>query len=131
VANQEWKVFLKTCIEDAPQIFRSGWGADYPDENNWVLEVFHPTMSPNDCKWDPESPAAKRFMGLTEKAASSSDPEERKKLYFEAEKILVEDEAIMIPIYYYTKVRMTKPYVERTYAKAGGEQVNNWKVKAH
>jgi len=131
VANQEWKVFLKTCIEDAPQIFRSGWGADYPDENNWVLEVFHPTMSPNDCKWDPESPAAKRYMEVTEKAASSPDPEERKKLYFEAEKILVEDEAIMIPIYYYTKVECTKPYVKRTYAKAGGEQIDHWKVEAH
>ena len=96
-----------------------------------MLEVFHPTKSQNNPKWDPEAPAAKRFMELTEQAAASPDPEERKKLYFEAEKLLVEDEAVMIPIYYYTKVRMTKPYVERTYAKAGGEQIDHWKVEAH
>ena len=42
LANQEWGVYLKTLTEDAPQIYRLGWCADYPDENNWVLEVFHP-----------------------------------------------------------------------------------------
>ena len=38
LANQEWAVYLKTVNTDAPQIYRMGWCADYPDENNWVLE---------------------------------------------------------------------------------------------
>ncbi|HUV94769.1 MAG TPA: peptide ABC transporter substrate-binding protein [Anaerolineae bacterium] len=131
LANQEWKVFLKTLAEDAPQIFRLGWCADYPDENNWVLEVFHPTKSANEPRWDPESASAKEFMALTEGAAATSDPAERKRLYFDAEKILCADEAIIIPIYYYTRVVCTKPYVNRTYAPLGGEHIDKWSVEVH
>jgi len=131
LANQEWAVYLDTLDEDAPQIYRNGWCADYPDANNWLLEVFHPTKSQNNPKWDPQSPSAQAFIEAVEKAAASSDPEERKKLYFEAEKILCVDEAIIIPVYYYTRVVCTKPYVERTYAPLGGEHIDKWKVTAH
>jgi oligopeptide transport system substrate-binding protein len=129
LANQEWKVYLNTLSEDSPQVYRLGWGADYPDQNNWVLEVFHPTKSDNRPLWDPEDPLAKQFMSVTEQAAASPDPAARKKLYFEAEKILCEDAAVMAPIYYYSTVNMSKPYLKRTYAKAGGEQFNHWTIE--
>ena len=131
LANQEWKVYLKTVTEDAPQVYRMGWCADYPDENNWLLEVFHPTKSANDPKWDVDSASAKKFMQLTEDAAASADPAERKRLYFEAEKILCEDEAIIIPIYYYTTVVCSKPYVKRGYAPLGGEHWDKWTIEEH
>jgi oligopeptide transport system substrate-binding protein len=132
LANQEWKVYLKTLTEDAPQMYRNGWCADYPDQNNWVLENFHYTKSQNNPKWNPDkNPAAKTFADLVEKAAASSSADERKKLYFEAEKILCEDEAVIAPIYYYTRVVCTKPYVQRGYAPFGGEHINTWKVLAH
>jgi len=129
LANQEWKVYLKTVTEDAPQIYRMGWCADYPDQNNWVRENFHITDSANNPKW--AGPAAEKFSQLCEQAAAASDPAQRKKLYFEAEKILVEDEAVIAPIYYYTRVVCTKPYVQRTYAPMGGEHIDKWKVLAH
>ncbi|MFP3895379.1 MAG: ABC transporter substrate-binding protein [Anaerolineales bacterium] len=128
LANQEWKVYLDTVTEDAPQIYRLGWCADYPDENNWVMEVFHPTKSSNDPQWDPESESAQRFMELTEQAAEEPDPAKREELYFEAEKILCVDEAIIAPIYYYTIVVCTKPYVNRTYAPLGGEHWEQWTI---
>jgi oligopeptide transport system substrate-binding protein len=131
LANQEWAVYLDTLDEDAPQIYRNGWCADYPDANNWLLEVFHPTKSQNNPKWDPASPGAQAYMKAVEDAAASSDPDERQALYFEAEKILTVDEAIIIPIYYYTSVVCTKPYVERSYAPLGGEHIDKWKVLAH
>lgn len=127
LANQEWAVYLKTVHgPDTPQIYRLGWCADYPDENNWVLEVFHPTLGSNDIKWNNAE-----FARLTEEAAATADPAKRKELYFKAEKILTIDEAAIIPIYYYTRVVCTKPYVERTYAPLGGEHIDKWKVKAH
>jgi oligopeptide transport system substrate-binding protein len=129
LANQEWAVYLKTVDEDAPQVYRLGWGADYPDQNNWVLENFHATKSSNSPKWDPADPLAQRFMQVTDQAAASPNPEERKQLYFEAEKILVEDAAVIAPIYHYTVVRMAKPYLKRTFAKAGGEQWSHWTVE--
>ena len=129
LANQEFKVYLKTVVEDAPQIHRDGWCTDYPDQNNWVLELFHPTKSPNQTKWS--GPAADEFARVTEQAALESEPEKRKELYFEAEKILCVDEAVIAPIYYYTRVECNKPYVERTYQLVGGQHWEKWKIKAH
>jgi len=128
LANQEWAVYLKTVNEDAPQIYRLGWCADYPDENNWVLEVFHPTKSVNPPKWSADDPLAKAFMAATEGAAAAADPAERVKLYKEAEDILVNQAAIIAPIYYYTTVVCTKPYVERSYAPMGQQHIDKWKI---
>jgi len=129
LANQEWAVYLKTVKEDAPQIYRMGWCADYPDENNWVFEVFHPTKSANDPNWS--GPDADEFARLTEQAAAESDPDKRADLYFKAEQILCVDSAVIAPIYYYTRNTVTKPYVERTFGKQGGmEEIFYWKVKA-
>jgi oligopeptide transport system substrate-binding protein len=129
LTNQEFKVYLDTLDEDAPQVYKSGWCTDYPDQNNWVLEVFHPTMSRNRSKWS--GPAADEFARLTEEAALESEPEKRKDLYFEAEKILCVDEAVIAPIYYYTFVICNKPYIERTYQLVGGQHWEKWKIKAH
>jgi oligopeptide transport system substrate-binding protein len=129
LANQEWAVYLKTVNTDAPQIYRMGWCLDYPDENNWVLENFHTTKSLNNPKWS--GPNAAEFDRLTEEAALSSDPAKRKELYFKAEELLTVTDAVIAPIYFYTSVVMTKPYVDRTYSKAGHQEFWYWKVKAH
>mgnify|MGYP000165086178 CR=1 FL=1 len=126
LTNQEWKVYLQTVKEDAPQLYRMGWCADYPDENNWVLENFHSTKGTNDIKWKNAE-----FDKACEDAAASSDPAKRKELYMKAEQILCVDQAAIIPVYYYTRVNVTKPYVERTFAALGGEHIDEWKVKAH
>jgi oligopeptide transport system substrate-binding protein len=135
LANQEWKVYLQTLKNvpetDPPHVWRLGWCADYPDQNNWVHEVFHPRVGANRPRWNADDPLAQQFMELTEAAGESDDPEERKKLYFDAEKILAVDNMTIIPIYYYTRVVMNKPYIERTYQLMGGPHYDKWKVKAH
>jgi len=123
LANQEWKVYLATITEDAPQIYRLGWCADYPDANNWVLEVFHSTLSSNRIKWHNAE-----FDRVTEEAARESDPAKRLELYKRAEQILCEEEAAMAPIYFYTIVNVSKPYLQRTFAPMGGEHVKDWKI---
>ena len=75
LANQEWAVYLKTVNEDAPQIYRMGWCADYPDENNWVLrESSIPPRALNNPKWDADLGLGRKFMELVEKAAGAADP---------------------------------------------------------
>lgn len=123
LTNQEWKVYLKTLDEDAPQIFRLGWCADYPDANNWVLEVFHSTLSPNRIKW-----SNAEFDRVTEEAAKEFDPAKRLELYKRAEQILCEEEAAMAPIYFYTIVNISKPYLQRTFAPMGGDHVKDWRI---
>jgi len=131
LANQEWKVYLKTLSEDSPQVWRLGWCADYTDENNWVHEVFNPRVGANRAKWPVDDPAAIEFMALTEGAAKETDPEKRKEMYLRAETILTNEFVTMIPIYFYTRVVCTKPYVERVYMPLGGQGWHLWKVLAH
>jgi oligopeptide transport system substrate-binding protein len=128
--SQEFRVFLQTVREDPPHAWGLVWVADYPDENNFLLEFCHPTKGINSTRWNVEDAAAKRFMDLTEAAAAEPDPQKRKALYSEAEKILCEDEAIMIPLWYMVDIFLTKPYVERTYnLLAPG--FASWRVLAH
>ena len=55
-------------------------------------------------------------------AAKETDPAKRVDLYAQAEEILVKTDAVMIPIYWYTTLSVTKPYVTRTYSVVGGQQ---------
>jgi oligopeptide transport system substrate-binding protein len=139
VENQEWQVYLTTIqndspLEEVPHVFRLGWCADYADQNNWLHEVFNTEAGANRLRWDeganaPLGPNGESFNELTVAAQQSSDPEERKALYKAAEKILSEDVAAYAPIYYYTTVQVTKPYLERRYAGGlGGEEYYTWNL---
>ena len=129
VENQEWAVYLTTIdaatpVEEMPHVWRLGWCADYPDANNWVHEVFNANSGSNNGRATPS-----QFEELTEAAQLEQDPEARKALYKEAEKILNEDEARIIPIYYYTTVALTKPWVTfRTFGEMGGSSFFQWKI---
>ncbi len=125
VENQEWGVYLDTVgkdtpIEEVPNIFRMGWCADYADENNWVYEVFNSDAGANrlrrGCVDDVCAEVElKEFDIITEQAKAEQDPAVRKELYTEAERLLSEVEAAYIPIYFYTSMTMTKPYLTRYY----------------
>jgi oligopeptide transport system substrate-binding protein len=130
LVSQEMQGYFQTLREDPPHVFGHAWGADYADENNFVLEVWHPIQSANYSRWDAKAAAAVRFIEVTEAAAAELDPQKRKALYFEAEKILCEDEAIMVPLYHGRLPYLTKPYVERTY-NALGQGLARWRVKGH
>ncbi len=121
--NQEWKVYLNTTRRrDGPHIFRMGWCADYPDANNWLMEVFHPTKSVNRVHWDNAE-----FARITERAQVARDPAERKRLYRRAEQILNEEQAVIAPVYFYTSVALTKPYLKRKVAPLGGNHIRDWR----
>ena len=124
LANQEWKVFLKTCKEDAPQIFRLGRCTDYPDANNWLYEVFHSTDGQNRIKWHNA-----KFDRVVEKAVRESNPTKRLELYKQAEQILCGEEAAIAPIYFCTRVVLVKSYLKRTFAPMGGEHIKDWRIK--
>ncbi len=139
VENQEWKVYLKTInkntpVEDEFHIFRLGWCADYPDENNWVYEVFNSEAGANrlrrNCA-DPnceETTGPSKFDELTAEAGKEQDPQKRIEMYKEAEDILAREEAAYAPIYHYTSVVVTKPWLTRNYPPLGGADWYNWKI---
>lgn len=123
VETQEWRVYLDTlrattAIEDVPHVFRLGWCGDYPHANNWLHEVFHPEQGANRIRLSPDDPQVgdlvKEYMETTSKAQTAS-PEEAKALYKRAEQLLVDEIVGIAPIYYYTSVNVTKPWLKRTY----------------
>lgn len=138
VENQEWQVYLETIssdtpIEEAPHVFRLGWCADYLDENNWVHEVFNAQAGANRLRRNCEDPncgsaTATEFDELTVEAQQLTDPAERSELYRQAEDILAFEEAAYAPIYHYTTVQVTKPWLERNYPPLGGNDWFNWTI---
>jgi len=115
--------YFAQVSEDAPTIYRSGWCSDYPDANNFLMDVFHSESSQNDPGFsDPE------FDALVEQARTSTDNAERTELYAQAEEILVDRDAGIIPIYWYTTNQLTRPYIERTYSIIGDQAYEKWDV---
>ncbi|UCC88191.1 MAG: hypothetical protein JSV81_02495, partial [Anaerolineales bacterium] len=110
--------------EDSPQIWRLGWCMDYPDASNFAKDVFRSDSGNNHTEWGSE-----RFDALVDEAALETDVSKRTELYAEAEKILVDEEAVIIPIYWYSGVRLTKPYVTRTFGLGGQENFANWSME--
>lgn len=138
VENQEWAVFLETVrnttpVEQAPHIYRAGWCADYPDENNWVYEVFNTNAGANSLRRncvDPNCTEAttSEFDEITALAGQTQDPDERIELYAEAERILAEVDTAYAPIYHYTTVQVTKPWLTRHFPPLGANDFFNWTI---
>jgi oligopeptide transport system substrate-binding protein len=133
LTNQEWKVFLNTTkSRETPAMYRMGWCLDYPDANNFVREVCAVNGSQNPAEngepyggftWKNDT-----FEELVRKAAVEMDPQKRLEMYVEAENILVWEDAIMIPLYWYTRVTLTQPWIKRTFSLGGHERYEHWEV---
>ena len=66
----------------------------------------------------------KRHKEILKKALD--DQKRAHDLYVEAEKLLVEGDAAIIPLYWYTGVEVTKPYVDRTFGRGGANAWEKW-----
>jgi len=136
LVNQEWAVYLATVKgADTPQVWRMGWCPDYPDANNYDREVFAANGSSN--PYTNGKPSGGIFWNnptyedLMKQAAIETDNTKRVELYAQAEEILVYTDAVIIPIYWYSSNRLTKPYVTRTQGVGGSEEFSKWDISAH
>jgi oligopeptide transport system substrate-binding protein len=123
VETQEWRVYLDTIrattdVSQVPNVFRLGWCGDYPHANNWMHEVFNPEEGANRIRLSADDAQVgdliAEYTALT-KTAQNAPADEAVALYKQAEKLLNDDIAGIAPIYYYTGVALTKPYLERSY----------------
>lgn len=125
IQSQEWATYLETTKNNdtAPAVFRYAWCYDYPDAHSFIYDVFHSSVMELGANWtNPE------FDALLEEAMVESDPEVRTDLYAEAEYILTNGDAVIIPVYFYTSSRLTKPYVDRTYTVTGQNYFEKWSL---
>lgn len=104
--NQEWGVFLENRQNQNFQVARAGWSADYNDPYNF-LEMWTTGNTNNDSKFSNE-----QYDKDVKDTVKSADPAARMAAFADAEKVLIQDEMAVMPIYYYTNVSLTKPYLK-------------------
>jgi len=103
--NMEWKVFLKELQLDPPAVFRLGWYADYPDPDNFAT-IFLSDSGNNHTRFK-----SKEYDELVSRASFEKDPQKRQQLYDQAQKMILEEHCIFVPLYFYTVNYMIQPYV--------------------
>ena len=101
----EWKAYLKEISTDPPGIWRLGWGADYPDPDNF-MNLFTATSGQNHTGW-----SSARFDALVAAAAEETDRARRKTLYDQAQRILCETDAPIMPLYCRAQNYLVSPRV--------------------
>ena len=106
VQNQEWKVHLKALEIDPPHLWRLGWGADYPDPDNF-MNLFTGYSGNNHTRW-----THKAYDDLIIQAAGEREWSRRAELYNKAQKILCEQEIPIIPLFVETQNILLKSYVK-------------------
>ncbi len=114
--NEEWKVMLKNVRDRNFQVVRFGWIGDYNHPQTY-LDTFL-TWSPNNrTGW-----SSPEFDALLARAAATPDPGESIGLYRDAEKMAVDAMAKM-PLYFYTKVTLKKPWVKGFHFNVRNQQL--------
>lgn len=104
--NMEWKMLLSRLAQDPPALFRLGWFADYPDADSF-MGVFVGNSGNNHTLWK-----NKTYDDLVHRASISTDDKEREALYDQAQRLLLEKDAVAIPIYSAQKFYLLRPYVK-------------------
>jgi ABC-type oligopeptide transport system substrate-binding subunit/DNA-binding SARP family transcriptional activator len=99
----DWATFLDRLGQDAPHLFGMGWNASYPDPDNFLRMGF---------PWKATGWRNEAYEGLIEKARQSLNQGARLRLYAQADKILM-DEAAIIPFIYRREHILVKPWVRR------------------
>ena len=93
VNSQEWKTYLQRLSTKEVEIFRLGWLADYPDPNNF-MKIMTSFSDNNHTEWK-----NKTYDSLILQAQSEEDLIKRKNLYDQAQRLLLEEEAVVFPIF--------------------------------
>jgi oligopeptide transport system substrate-binding protein len=101
----EWSSYLTRLNEDPFDIFRLGWGADYPHPNNFLTDLFTCTSGNNNMKYCNED-----FDALMADAAVEPDLDTQVGIYNQAQEMLVDD-APVIFISWGGRFTLVKPWV--------------------
>jgi oligopeptide transport system substrate-binding protein len=126
----DWKSYQQTLRDDPPQIFRLGFCAYYPDAANFVgvfqnkpLETYIPPV--NFTRWQ-----SLTYDQTLDAASRQVNALERRALYRAAEKMLVEDNAVIAPLWWSERGTLTQLAVQRSYAITDGyERLETWELR--
>lgn len=103
--NQEWKVYLESRRNGDFQVARSSWIGDYVDPATF-LDIWTAGNGNNFTGW-----TNVQYDRLIDTAQNTNDPKKRYQALHDAEKLLM-NEMPIIPIYFYTRSYIIKPWVK-------------------
>jgi oligopeptide transport system substrate-binding protein len=117
--------------QELPHVWRMGFCGDLPDQHGWLHQEFNTDQGADRLRWADSANAplatdGRSFNQLTAAAQQSADPAERQALYREAERILSDEAAAYAPIYHYSAVALTKPYLQRSFFNLAGNRFETW-----
>jgi len=127
IQSMEWQSYMR-CISQSdkskvPHIFRFGWTTDYLDANNWLNDAFYYFQSLN--SW-----SNKQYDQIILKAAKCTNAEERYLLYQQAEHILIQENASVLPIFFESAQYLVQPRINGWYhMPVGGQHIDRWSFK--
>ncbi len=104
--NQEWAVFLENRRSLNYQIARAAWSADYNDPMTFI-DMWTSNSGNNDSGFKNEE-----YDKLVNEAKSLEDNAKRNENFKKAEEILIKENQVLLPVYYYTNVSVEKPYLK-------------------
>ncbi|WP_410768032.1 peptide ABC transporter substrate-binding protein [Fontibacillus sp. BL9] len=104
--NQEWGVFIENRQNLNYQVARAGWTADYNDPMTF-MDMWVTGGGNNDTGFTNEE-----YDKLIAEAKTTDKAETRDANFSKAEQILIKDNQVLMPIYYYTNVSAEKPYLK-------------------
>jgi oligopeptide transport system substrate-binding protein len=105
----EWEDYVAQIDNGDFQIWRLGWCMDYNDAYNFLYDA----VVPNPGRYGGWSNAT--YLNLLNQAMLTNDNATRRLYYKQAEEILVETDAVMLPLYFYTTPVITQAYLQRPY----------------
>jgi oligopeptide transport system substrate-binding protein len=112
-------------VRPQSHMYSFGWRCNYPDANNFLYDQLHSQTPNNIIYW-----ANKEYARMVLKARDCLDPDLRKEYYASAEKILVQDEAYIFPMFYDNAQILVNPRLVNWYfMPLGGQQIENWVLK--
>lgn len=106
-------------------LYRLGWCGDYPDPHNWLYDIYHALNGQHQKNWvQPE------FIDFIYQAGQELDPHKRVTLYRAAQRQLMDENMIILPLFFNTAQYLIKPWVKHWYAMpVGGQPVASWSLE--
>jgi oligopeptide transport system substrate-binding protein len=99
----DWNEFLTRHFEDKPQMWISGWVADYPDPDSFLRLL----LNNNVTGWEHQE-----YESLVRDARRITDSAQRLAMYRQAERLLVQEAAI-VPLTYGRLHLLVKPWISK------------------
>jgi len=118
---------LRAC-RDTPgecsyNVYRGGWWLDYADAENVLNGLFHPDGWNQFTYWD-----STNYRQLMELQLAETDLATRIGYLQEADQILVEDDAVIAPVYFLDRPLLIKSNISYEYPSIGGPRLMVWRT---